>query len=323
MRTACTAAILLAGVLTLPALAAPPGETAPAAVPPQAAPPAPCTAPSFHQLDFWLELGPHLARPGADSGRHRHQPRREDPGRLRDPGELRRQRPAAARRAQRLGVRPAGTGLETDLGRQPGGLHRADRRLPGRRDDPHPESPRPGWQAAPRRMVFLNIKPDSFDWRWESSSDGKTWEAQLADPLPAEGDGREVSRQGRRSPQGSATALSRTCCYRRGAGAPSPRAVESHPRLSQPGWRHQMKKLALTIAFVLLATVSASAAEISQAAPVVPAAVATPASDLAPLAGTPAPLFMGPHPPVPRCSALDGDHLSDRRIHHGLHRRLQ
>jgi hypothetical protein len=25
------------------------------------------------------------------------------------------------------------------------------------------------------RMVFLNIKPDSFDWHWESSTDGKTW----------------------------------------------------------------------------------------------------------------------------------------------------
>jgi hypothetical protein len=27
------------------------------------------------------------------------------------------------------------------------------------------------------RMVFTNIKPDSFDWRWEASTDGgKTWQ---------------------------------------------------------------------------------------------------------------------------------------------------
>ncbi len=32
------------------------------------------------------------------------------------------------------------------------------------------------------RMVFTNIKPDSFDWRWEfSSDDGKTW--SLAWPI--------------------------------------------------------------------------------------------------------------------------------------------
>ena len=29
------------------------------------------------------------------------------------------------------------------------------------------------------RMVFLNVSPDSFDWRWEKSGDGgKTWQVQ-------------------------------------------------------------------------------------------------------------------------------------------------
>ncbi len=59
-----------------------------------------------------------------------------------------------------------------------------------------------------------------------------------------------------------------------------------------------MKKFALVLALVLLATVSASAAEISQAAPVTPA--------LEQILGTPPPLFMGPQQIPPRCSALDG-----------------
>lgn len=59
-----------------------------------------------------------------------------------------------------------------------------------------------------------------------------------------------------------------------------------------------MKNFALVIAFVLLATVSASAAEISKAAPATPA--------LEQLGGTPPPLFMGPHQLPPRCYALQG-----------------
>ncbi len=27
-----------------------------------------------------------------------------------------------------------------------------------------------------KRMVFWNIEPDAFDWRWEFSADGTTWE---------------------------------------------------------------------------------------------------------------------------------------------------
>jgi curli biogenesis system outer membrane secretion channel CsgG len=64
-----------------------------------------------------------------------------------------------------------------------------------------------------------------------------------------------------------------------------------------------MKKLALVIAFVLLAAVSASAAEISQTAPATPAAASTPALEQLP-GGTPPPLFMGPHQLTPRCYTL-------------------
>jgi hypothetical protein len=58
-----------------------------------------------------------------------------------------------------------------------------------------------------------------------------------------------------------------------------------------------MKKFALVLAFVLLATVPVSAAEISKAAP-----ATTPL--LQQIQGTP-PLFKGPHL-IPRCSSLDG-----------------
>lgn len=61
-----------------------------------------------------------------------------------------------------------------------------------------------------------------------------------------------------------------------------------------------MKKFALVVAFVLLATVPLSAAEISQAAP-----ATTPL--LQQIQGaTPPPLFKGPGPLVPRCYTLDG-----------------
>jgi hypothetical protein len=33
---------------------------------------------------------------------------------------------------------------------------------------------RPG-SAAASRMVFTDIKPDSFTWRWQATRDGKTW----------------------------------------------------------------------------------------------------------------------------------------------------
>ena len=59
-----------------------------------------------------------------------------------------------------------------------------------------------------------------------------------------------------------------------------------------------MKNFALVIAFALLATVPASAAEISQAAP------ATPALELP--AQIPAPVFDGPKPLAPYCSTLQG-----------------
>jgi hypothetical protein len=64
-----------------------------------------------------------------------------------------------------------------------------------------------------------------------------------------------------------------------------------------------MKKLALVIAFALLASVSVSAAEISQAAPVTPAASALEQQ----VQGTP-PLFFEANfrPPVPRCYTVDG-----------------
>jgi len=64
-----------------------------------------------------------------------------------------------------------------------------------------------------------------------------------------------------------------------------------------------MKTLALVIAFALLATVSASAAEMSTAAP------ATPALE-PPAVGTPPPLFAGPRPLIPYCSTVQGTSCS-------------
>lgn len=36
----------------------------------------------------------------------------------------------------------------------------------------------PGPKGGRSRMVFENIKPDSFVWRWQSSTDGQSWKDQ-------------------------------------------------------------------------------------------------------------------------------------------------
>lgn len=64
-----------------------------------------------------------------------------------------------------------------------------------------------------------------------------------------------------------------------------------------------MKKFALAVAFVLLATVPASAAEIPKAAP-----ATTPL--LQQIQGAPPPLFKGPHQLIPRCYTLAGTSCS-------------
>ena len=66
-----------------------------------------------------------------------------------------------------------------------------------------------------------------------------------------------------------------------------------------------MKNVALVLAFALLATVSASAAEISPAAPATQASAATPAVE-PPVVGTPAPIFDGPKPLLQNCYAVQG-----------------
>jgi hypothetical protein len=163
-------AFAVAVALAAPALAAPPAK----APPPQ---PAPCTAPELHQLDFWvgdweLTWPAHGQAPAGTGTNHVEKIL----------GGCAFQESFAAAGPQRLVGRSVsaynpqlkiweqtwvdnqGSYIALTGGFKDGAMTLTQRAL--------------GPDGKPRlaRMVYLNIKPDSFDWHWESSTDeGKTW----------------------------------------------------------------------------------------------------------------------------------------------------
>ncbi len=140
-------------------------------------PPAPCSAPEFHQLDFWAGEW-DLTWPGQGNNPGGRGTNRIE--KILDGCVV--QESFAASGPQALVGHSVSTwsaqdkvwkqtwvdnqGSYLDLtGEFKDGEMRLQRHAVG-----------PDGKPRIARMVFSNIKPDSFDWRWESSADdGKTW----------------------------------------------------------------------------------------------------------------------------------------------------
>jgi hypothetical protein len=173
-----TKALLLAiiAALAAPALAAPQQQAAPAPAP-AAPPPAPCAAPELHQLDFWVGEW-DLTWPAQGSG-----PAGTGTNRVEKIlGGCVIQENFAGGGPQPLNGHSVSTysvrekvWKQTWVDDQGGYLDFTGTFQNGEmRLSRHAVGP----DGKPRlmRMVFTNIKPDSFDWRWEASADdGKTW----------------------------------------------------------------------------------------------------------------------------------------------------
>ena len=176
-------AVALIGMTALAAtaLAAPQQQAAPAA--PAAPPPAPCTAPELHQFDFWVGEW-DLTWPGqggspGGTGTNRIE-KILDGCVIQENFAAGGPQPLTGRSVSTYNVREKkwkqtwvdSQGSYIDLtGEFQNGEMRLIRRIV-----------RPDGKPLIERMVYTNIKPDSFDWRWESSTDdGKTW--QLGWPI--------------------------------------------------------------------------------------------------------------------------------------------
>jgi hypothetical protein len=166
---------VMAVALAAAALAEPQQPAAPAAPPP-----APCTAPELHQFDFWVGEW-DLSWPGSGNSPGGTGTNRIE--KILDGCVF--QENFAAAGPQPLTGRSVSTynaqekkwkqtwvdsqGSYIDLtGEFQNGEMRLTRHAVG-----------PDGKPRLMRMVYTNIKPDSFDWRWEASTDdGKTWQVQ-------------------------------------------------------------------------------------------------------------------------------------------------
>ena len=166
-------------LVTIPALAAPQQPAAPAPPPaPAAPPPAPCAGPEFHQLDFWVGEW-DLTWPAQGSGPTGTGTNRVE--KILDGCVIQENftsiapQPLTGRSVSTYNAREKkwkqtwvdSQGSYIDLtGEFQNGEMRLTRQAIG-----------PDGKPRLMRMVYTNIKPDSFDWRWESSADdGKTWQ---------------------------------------------------------------------------------------------------------------------------------------------------
>lgn len=173
-----TAGALVAATLAaIPALAAPPAvPAAPAPLVAPAPPPAPCTAPELHEFDFWVGdwdlTWPAQGQIPAGTGTN-HVERILDGCVIQESFAASGPQPLVGHSVsayvprekgwKQTWVDNQGSYIALTGTFQDGQMILTQRAL--------------GPDGKPRlaRMVFLNIKPDSFDWHWESSTDGKTW----------------------------------------------------------------------------------------------------------------------------------------------------
>jgi Protein of unknown function (DUF1579) len=160
-----TVTILIGLTWTVPALA-------------QSPPPAPCTGPEHHQLDFWVGEW-DLTWPGQGNNPAGTATNRIE--KILDGCAVQENftgtsgpRPLLGRSLSTYSAREKvwkqtwvdSQGAYLDFtGEFKDGEMRLSRHATG-----------PAGKPRLARMVFTNIKPDSFDWRWEfSADDGKTW----------------------------------------------------------------------------------------------------------------------------------------------------
>jgi hypothetical protein len=159
------------------ALAAPAPAQAPDPAPPPPPRPAPCTAPELHQLDFWVgdwELTwPASGQSPAGTGTNHVEKIlgdcvvQESFAAAGPPGLVGHSVSTYDPRQgiwEQTWVDNQGAYIALTGGFKDGAMTLTQKAL--------------GPNGKPRlaRMVYLNIKPDSFDWHWESSTDeGKTW----------------------------------------------------------------------------------------------------------------------------------------------------
>jgi hypothetical protein len=176
-----TAVTLTAAALAAAAMAAPQTASAPAASAtpsaPAAPPPPACTGPEFHQLDFWVGewdlTWPARGNTPAGTGTNRVE-KILDGCVVQENFSTAGPPPFSGRSVSLYSVFEKkwkqtwvdNQGVYLDLtGEFKDGEMRLFRHGPG-----------PDGKPRLARMIYTNIKPDSFDWRWEvSTDDGKTW----------------------------------------------------------------------------------------------------------------------------------------------------
>jgi hypothetical protein len=176
-----TAVTLIAAALAVPAMAAPQTASAPAATPAPSAPatpkPAPCTAPEFHQFDFWVgewDLS-WSAQGNVPAGTATNRIEKILDGCVIQETFTTTGAPSFNGRSVSTYVVQEKKWKQTWVDNQ--GIYLD---LTGEFKDGEMRLTRHGLgvDGKPRlsRMTFTNIKPDSFDWNWEiSTDDGKTW----------------------------------------------------------------------------------------------------------------------------------------------------
>jgi hypothetical protein len=166
--------------VAMPASAAAQAQPAPAAAPAPAPPPPPCTAPEFHQLDFWVGDWnlTHRARVARDKdewtdGTGTNSVRKILKGCVIEEhfedkagdftGQSASVYDAAQHQWRQTWVDDSAGYLVLTGGFTGGADGKMILQTAVEKD-------------ATKRMVFHDIKPDSFEWDWESSKDGgKTW----------------------------------------------------------------------------------------------------------------------------------------------------
>jgi hypothetical protein len=138
----------------------------------QSAPPAPCTAAQFKQLDFWL--GSWDARweasPGTPAGTGSNQVTRTYDGCVTE--ERFEGNPLEGHSVSTYFAQ-TGHWRQTWVDNQGGYIDLQDG-PDGAGNFVLTTLPRPG-SASASRMVFTDIAPNKFTWRWQATQDGKTW----------------------------------------------------------------------------------------------------------------------------------------------------
>ena len=173
-----TLTILISLTLAVPMLAAPQSQSAPAK--PAAPPPAPCTSPESHQLDFWVgEWDLSWPGPGGKPGGTATNRIEKTFG-----GCVIEEHFAANKEKGLLGHSVSTYDSQEKVWKQTwvdnqGQYIDLKGEFKGGEMTLISHGTGPDGKPQMGRMIFRNIKPDSFDWRWEASKDGgATWDLQ-------------------------------------------------------------------------------------------------------------------------------------------------